>query len=314
MQGVLAGFVTIGAVIGLGILLAHIGILDAASQRLLVRLAFFVASPALMITVLGEADISRVFSANLLASIISVVVAATAYLLLARLVWRRTAGETVIGTFASAYVNAGNLGLPIAAYVLGDASLIAPMLLTQLLVLQPFGLAVLDLVTFRGRAPATGWQQVLRILSRIVRNPLTIGSLVGLLLSVSGLRLPALIADPLHLVGGMAVPAMLLAFGVSLRLGPLPGSGEPPVQVATIVTLKLIVQPIAAYLIGAYALGLVGQDLLAVTVIAALPTAQNIFTIAMRYDRGMILARDTIFVATLLSVPVILAITWLLAS
>jgi hypothetical protein len=34
----------------------------------------------------------------------------------------------------------------------------------------------------------------------------------------------------------------------------------------------------------------------------------------MRYNRGVILARDVIFVATLLSVPVILAITWLLAS
>ena len=60
--------------------------------------------------------------------------------------------------------------------------------------------------------------------------------------------------------------------------------------------------------------GLVGHDLLAVTVIAALPTAQNVFTLAMRYERGVILARDTIFVATLLSVPVILGITWLLAS
>jgi malonate transporter and related proteins len=48
-------------------------------------------------------------------------------------------------------------------------------------------------------------------------------------------------------------------------------------------------------------------------VIAALPTAQNIFTFALRYDRGVILARDMIFVTTLLSVPVILIITWLLA-
>jgi hypothetical protein len=34
----------------------------------------------------------------------------------------------------------------------------------------------------------------------------------------------------------------------------------------------------------------------------------------MRYDRGVVLARDMIFVTTLLSVPVILIITWLLAS
>ena len=111
----------------------------------------------------------------------------------------------------------------------------------------------------------------------------------------------------------MAVPAMLIAYGVSLRLGPRPGAGEPPIHIATLVSIKLVVQPIVAYLIGAYALGLVGRDLLAVTVIGALPTAQNVFTFAMRYDRGVILARDTIFVATLLSVPVILIVTWLLA-
>jgi hypothetical protein len=34
----------------------------------------------------------------------------------------------------------------------------------------------------------------------------------------------------------------------------------------------------------------------------------------MRYARGVLLARDTIFATTLLSVPVILSITWLLAS
>jgi malonate transporter and related proteins len=311
VQGVLTGFVTIGAVIGLGILLAHLRVLDEASQSLLVRLSFFVASPALMITVLSEADISRVFSANLLASVISVVVAASGYLLLARLVWRRTAGDTVIGTFATAYVNAGNLGLPIAAYVLGDASLIAPMLLTQLLVLQPVGLAMLDMVTFRGRASITRWQQILRIFSRIVRNPLTVGSLVGLLLSVSGLQLPALIADPLHLVAGIAVPAMLLAYGVSLRLGPLPGAGEPPVQVGSIVALKLLVQPSCAYL-AARLLGLDGLDLLAVTVIAALPTAQNVFTLAVRYNAGVTLARDSIFISTILSVPVLIVIAALL--
>jgi malonate transporter and related proteins len=201
--------------------------------------------------------------------------------------------------------------LPIAAYVLGDASLIAPMLLTQLLVLQPLGLAVLDVVTSRGRAVTTVRQQILRILSRIVRNPLTIGSLVGLLLSISGVRLPPVIADPLHLVAGMAVPAMLMAYGVSLRLGPLPGAGEPPVQVGTIVTLKLVVQPSCAYLV-AKLLGLDGLDVLAATVIAALPTAQNVFTHAVRYNTGVILARDTIFISTLASVPVLIIIAALL--
>lgn len=312
MQGVATGFVTIGAVIAIGFLLAHIKFLDTTSQRMLIRIAFFVASPALMVSVLSRTDVAQVFSANLVASIASVVVAAGAYLLLARLVWRRTASDTVIGTFASAYVNAGNLGLPIAAYVLGDASLVAPMLLTQLLVLQPAGLLVLDLLNAPVADTASRRRQVVNLVGRVFRNPLTVGSLLGLLLSVLAVPLPPLVTEPLNLIAGMAVPAMLLAYGVSLRLGPLPGSGEPPIQVATIVALKLVLQPLAAFLIARYGLSLPDSAVFAVTVIAALPTAQNVFTIAVRYQSGVILARDTVFCSTILSVPVIIVLTALL--
>jgi malonate transporter and related proteins len=314
VQGVLAGFAIIGIIIALGFLLAQLKILDATAQGVLTGVAFYVASPALMITVLGGTDVHRLLSANLIASLGSVVVAATIAILLTRLVWKRETGDTVIAAFCSAYVNAGNLGLPIAAYALGDAALIAPMLLAQLLILQPSGLTVLDAIT---QVPAAGTSRgrlLLIRLSRPFRNPLAMGSLLGLVLALTGIKLPVIINAPLTLIGGMAIPSMLLAYGISLRLGPRPGAGEPPIQVATMVSIKLILQPIAAYLIGAYAVGLTGHDLLAVTVIAALPTAQNVFTFAMRYDRGVILARDTIFVATLLSVPVILAITWLLAA
>jgi malonate transporter and related proteins len=313
VQGVLAGFATIGIIIGLGFLLAQLKILDATAQGVLTRIAFYVASPALMITVLGGTDVDRLLSANLIASLGSVVVAATIAVLLARLVWKRQSGDTVIAAFCSAYVNAGNLGLPIAAYALGDAALIAPMLLAQLLLLQPTGLAVLDEIT-HVPSDQVSWRRLLLIrLTRPFRNPLAVGSLIGLVLALTGITLPVAINAPLTLVGGIAVPSMLLAYGISLRLGPRPGAGEPPIQIATLVSLKLVLQPIVAYLIGAYLVGLAGHDLLAVTVIAALPTAQNVFTIAMRYDRGVIMARDTIFVATPLSVPVILIITWLLA-
>ncbi|HEY6689016.1 MAG TPA: AEC family transporter [Propionibacteriaceae bacterium] len=313
MQGVLAGFATIGIVIGLGFLLAQLRILDASAQGVLTRVAFYVASPALMITVLGGTDIHRLFSANLIASLGSVAMVAAIAVLLTRLLWKREAGDTVIAAFSAVYVNAANLGLPIAAYALGDAALVAPMLLAQLVILQPSGLAVLDAITYVPD-PGTSTRRLLLIrLSQPFRNPLAVGSLIGLILALTGIKLPVIIKAPLTLVGAIAVPSMLLAYGISLRLGPRPGAGEPQIQIATLATLKLLVQPIVAYLIGAYAVGLSGHDLLAVTVIAALPTAQNIFTFALRYDRGVILARDMIFVTTLLSVPVILIITWLLA-
>jgi hypothetical protein len=313
VQTVLEGFATITIIIALGALLAHARVLDLDSQGVLARLTFYVASPALMVTVLGRTDVSQLFSANLVASLGSVVVTATVAIALARLIWRRSASDTVIAAFCACYVNAGNLGLPIAAYVLGDASLIAPMLLAQLVVLQPLGLAVLDSTLRVPGRDQTRARRLRRALGQPFRNPLMIGSLIGLLLSVTQLRLPRFVEDPLILVGGIAVPGMLIAYGVSLRLGPRPGAGEPAVQIGSLVALKLVLQPTVAYLLARFVVGLDGLDLLAVTVVAALPTAQNVFTHAVRYRQGEILARDSIFVSTILSVPVLMLIAGLLS-
>ena len=147
---------------------------------------------------------------------------------------------------------------------------------------------------------------------RPLTNPITIGSLIGLLLAVTGWSLPGVVHDPLDLIGGMAVPAMLLAYGVSLRLGPLPGRGVPGTELARVVGLKMLFQPLAAWGVGHFVLGLDTPELLAATVLSALPTAQNVFVIATRYDRSVLLARDAIFVSTLVSVPVIVVITALI--
>jgi len=305
VEGVLEGFATIIVVIALGALLAQLRVLDLGAQVVLSRLAFFVASPALLVTVLADTDVTEVFSGNLAASFAGVVVAAGLYVVSARLLLRRELAETVIGALCSAYVNAGNLGLPIASYVLGDVALVAPVLLMQLLVLQPLALAVLD------HAVSTGPVRVGRLLTQPLRTPLTVGSLVGLALALTGVDLPPAVHDPLALVGGMAVPAMLIAYGISLRLGPRPGHGSTPSELAWIGALKLVAQPATAYATGLL-LGLDDAALLAVTVLSALPTAQNIFVHATRYDRAVVLARDAIFLTTVLSVPAIFVITALL--
>ena len=87
--------------------------------------------------------------------------------------WRTSLGEAVIGSLCSAYVNAGNLGIPIALYVLGDISLMAPTLLLQLLVITPVSFALLD-SDRRGHRPSL--QAGLR---SVVRNPITVAALAG---------------------------------------------------------------------------------------------------------------------------------------
>ena len=237
MEGVVLGFATIVAVIGVGALVAHLGVVDLGAQQVLSRIAFFVASPALLLTTVAEADTHGVLSRSLVATAVGVVVPAAVYIGVAWWRWRRSVGERVIGALASSYVNAGNLGLPVAAYVLGDAALVAPTLLMQLLVLQPVALAVLD-ADVRGHRPT-----LRQVLVRPFTNPLTIGTLIGLLLSVTGWTLPPIVLDPIELIGAMAVPGMLLAYGIALRLGPGFGGEVPAAELALTSTLKLAVQP-----------------------------------------------------------------------
>lgn len=305
MAGVFEGFATIAVLIGLGIVLAHLKVIDDAGRRTLSTLALFVASPALLITVLEDADLSGVFSGNLIATSAGVVASAVPVIAVCR--WRRRRlGDTVVTAMAAAYQNAGNLGLPIAVYVLGDATLVAPVLLLQMLLLQPLALALLDADRSGGRL------SVGQVLRRPFTNPITIATLIGLALAVTDVRLPGAVHDPLELVGAMAVPSMLIAYGVALRLGPLPGRGVPARELALVTGAKLVIQPLAAYAVG-LALGLDDAALLAVTVLSALPAAQNVYVISARYDRATLLARDAVFVSTLASVPAIVLITALIA-
>ncbi len=290
---------TIGLVIGLGALLGHLGVLDLAAQALLARIAFFVASPALLLTTIADADVHALLTRNLVATFAAVVVAGGSYAALSRLVWRRDVGTTVVSTLTTCYVNSANLGIPVAAYVLGDAALVGPVLLLQLLLLQPVALAILDAHEMGSRPSLPA------VVRRTLANPLTLATLLGLLLALTGWRLPDMLENPIRLVGGMAVPGILIAYGVALRLGPGFGGGESRPELLTGTAVKLVLQPVAAYAVGHFALGLSGPALLAVVVTSALPTAQNVFVIASRYRRAEVLTRDTILVTTIGSVPAI---------
>jgi len=141
-----------------------------------------------------------------------------------------------------------------------------------------------------------------------IRNPVGIGSLSGVAVSASGLTVPGPVLDPLTLIGNMSVPAVLLAFGISLCGSTMPGRGPDRTPVLLSVALKSVGQPLAAWAFAAGVFGLRGAPLLDVVVTSALPAAQNLFTYASRYRVGEVLARESILLSTMLAVPVLVVV------
>ncbi|MEZ7007602.1 AEC family transporter [Streptomyces sp. AD55] len=305
MQGVLTGFGVIAVVIGVGYVLGLRGHLGEQGREVLTRLAFHVASPALLFTTLAGADLSVVFSDRLLVTALSTLAVVGAFVAVG--VARRWGpGRTTIGALSSGYVNAGNLGIPIAVYVLGDASLVAPVLLFQLLFVTPVALTVLDLSRGGVRGPL--WRRLLTP----VRNPIALGSLAGVAVAASGLRVPGPVLEPLTLIGNMSVPAVLLAFGISLSGSTMPMRGADRGPVLLAVVLKSVGQPAVAWALASGVFGLRGAALLDVVVTSALPAAQNLYTYASAYGVGERLARDAVLVSTVVSVPVLVVVATLL--
>ncbi|MFE7268969.1 AEC family transporter [Streptomyces sp. NPDC057623] len=305
MQGVLTGFAVIAVVIGVGYLIGLRGYLGVHGREVLTKLAFHVASPALLFTTLAQTDLSVIFSSRLLVTALSTAAAAGVFVAVG-VVRRWGVGRTTIGALCSSYVNSGNLGIPIAVYVLGDASLVAPVLLFQLIGVTPIALTVLDLSGEGEKGPL--WRRLLTPL----RNPIAVGSLAGVAVSATGLRIPAPVLDPLTLIGGMSVPAVLLAFGISLCGSTMPGRGPDRHPVLLSVALKSVGQPAVAWALAAGVFGLRGAPLLDVVVTSALPAAQNLYTYASSYRVGERLARDSILLSTVLSVPVLVGVAALL--
>ena len=305
MGGVLIGFAIIAVVILTGYLIARFGVIGPEAHQVLSRLAFFVLSPALLFTVLAEADLRSLFSVQLPVAAIAAVVPMAIFLVVALVFWRRKVPEATIGALASGYLNANNIGIPVAAYVVGDAAASAPVILLQLIVFAPIALTVLDVTT-------SGKVSLGRILSQPVRNPLIIGSVLGLVVALTGIDLPAPVLAPFELVGAAAVPIILINFGMSLhgrRMLDTPGTRR---DVVLAVVLKLLLMPLVAWAAARYLFGLEGHALFVAVVLAALPTAQNVFNYAVRYRRGEALARDAVLLSTLLSLPVIVIVAALL--
>ena len=311
MSGVISGFTVIFIVVGVGYLLGRTRVIGDHAHEVLSRLVFFVFTPALLFHSMVTSDLSVVFSSTLVIAGGSAFLIGAVYVVVAKLWFRRAVPELVIGGLSSSYVNSVNLGLPIAIFVLDDASFIAPLLLFQILIYSPIALLALDLTALDRDSGRT----LLRdSLVAPITNPIVVGGLAGLSVSLIGWTPPAAVMSPLKMLGDASVPAALLAFGLSLTgVAVFKKGASPRRDIALASVLKMIVMPLAVYAIARWGFGQTGEALFAQVVIAALPTAQNVLVYATRYRRGQILARDTALITTLTSIPIIMIIALLLA-
>ncbi len=305
MLDTLTGFAVIGLAVVVGYVIGRIGLLGPHAREVLSRLTFFVLSPFLLFVVIAQADVRMLFSSLLPVSAIAAIAMFAVFLVLARVFWRRNLGETVIGALSAGQVNSNNIGIPLSLYLLGNAAYPAPVIMMQLLIFTPVTLALLDIAT-------GGNTSIGRTILKAVTNPMIIASVLGTIVAFSGVELPPIVLEPFTLIANACVPVLLISYGISLVGQKVLGTAGHRRDVVVASALKLFAMPLVAWALAQFVFGLTPHEVLIVTVLAALPTAQNIFNYAQRYDVGEPIARDTVFITTIGCIPVLFAITQLL--
>ena len=141
----------------------------------------------------------------------------------------------------------------------------------------------------------------------IVRNPLIISTVAGLVANFAGLTFPAAVATTLQRIGVAALPLGLMAVGAGLTLGALRAG---PGLAAALLSIRHAVLPMAA--IGlSFALSLPPAQAGIVVLFASLPTAASAYVLAARMGGDGGFVAGIVTVSTLLgmiSVPLWLAV------
>ena len=306
MTGVLTGFSVILTVIAAGYFAALTGVVSGRNRLVLNRVAFYVASPALLFTIVAGSDMRIMVSPVIVVSAIVAVTVAVVFTVVSRLFVRADFATTTLGAASSGYSNVNNIGLPVGMYVIGEISYVPPLIIMQVVFFAPIILAVLE----ASRGSKNG---ALMALTRAMTNPIIIGTALGVVVSLTGWPVPEVVMAPLDMIGGAAIPLVLLSFGASLYGQRMFERGSGLRLAALSTLLKAVIAPALAWIIAGPILGLDAHSVFAATVISALPTAQNMYNYAATYGKGELVVRNIVFTTTFASLPVILIIALILA-
>ena len=257
------------------------------------KIAFRIFLPCLLYYNVYCSDLSGSFDPLLMAYAVGGVLLtfglAIGYTLLTEKLPERR-GVMIQGMFRSNYVI---MGIPVATALLGSDQLGTVSILIAVVVPLFNMLAVVVLEVFRGQKP-----KPLHILGQIAKNPLVIGSVLGILTLAAGIRLPHILEQTIQSISAIASPLQLFLLGAFFQFSGLKTYRR---ELVTVSAAKLIVSPGLFLGLGAL-LGFRGVAFVSLIGIFASPTAVNSFTMAQQMGGDAELAGDIVVTTSAVSI------------
>ena len=280
----------------------------------------YIALPSMFFKLLSQSDFSGLVTLRFVVTTTLVTFAVFCLALAIALLRNRqnhervNLGEGAIQGFGAAYGNVGYMGPPLALAALGPAAIAPAALIFSFDNALHFILAPM-LMAINNRRNETSPPPLGRIVAniawKIVSHPFILATLAGF--AAAGLHFypPAPLSTIIDALAVSAAPCALFMMGVTAALRPL---RKVPPELTWLVPIKLVLHPLLVY----FLLDLVGGFppifVQCAVLMAALPTAANVYVIAEQYSQWQERASSMVMVSTLVSILTLPAILYFLKN
>lgn len=281
-------------VIVIGYVLKQIGMLNDEFVTVANKFNFKVTLPFLVFRDISSANIKEDFD------IVFVLFCAIATTICFFVIWAGAKlfikDKTITGAFvqASFRSSAAVMGIAFIQNIYGTSGMAPLMIIGSVPLYNIYSVIVL---TLEAENSGHGKEKIKKALIGIVTNPIIIGIVLGLLVSLLGITFPTVVNKTVQNMASMASPLALIAIGAGFEGRKALAKIKPTIAVAVI---KLVVQagifiPIAIHL------GFRDEKMIAILVMLAAPTTPSCYIMAKNMNNDGVLTASAVVVTTLFS-------------
>jgi malonate transporter len=269
----------------------------------------YVALPALFFQLLAKTPFERLTEWSFIfGSVFSTYTIFSLMFVWSVLTSRSEIAQSTIKALAAAYGNIGYMGPGLALLAFGEEAAVPVALIFCFENIVHFAIAPM-MMALSGDEKTSPLRLILGVLRKIVLHPFIIATALGVGAAYIGFRPPVPAERFLEYLSRAAAPCALFAMGVTLALRPL---DRVPHELALIAALKLILHPLLCYVVLSWVGNFSETWLFSAVLLAALPTATNVFVIAQQYGVWVQRASASVLITTCLSVVTVTGLLYMI--
>ncbi len=271
----------------------------------------YAALPALFFKLVSQTPIEQLTRIDFIVTDIAATYSIFLLLFLAgRFLRRNSLADSTVQAFAGAYGNIGYMGPGLALLALGERAAVPVALIVCFENALHFIVAP-ALMALEGGDRRSPLRLAADIARKVLLHPFILSTALGFAAAALSLNQPVAFERFVNYLAQAAAPCALFSMGVTLALRPLK---RIPVEIGYIVPAKLILHPLVVYIVLQLVGGFDPVWIEAAVLLAALPTATNVFVIGQQYGVWQERASATILITTACSVVTVSLVLYFIKS